>query len=98
MDTTCGCGTLLLTAAGMTGCKVAGVEYFDQMYNIAIINMAVNGIDFTQIRSGDATTEGIGKYISEVAPSVLLLNPPYETKNGCMKIVKSALDNAPKFR
>jgi putative restriction enzyme alpha subunit len=96
MDTTCGCGTLLLTTAGMTGCKVAGVEYFDQMYNIAIINMAVNGIDFTQIRSGDATTEGIGKYISEVAPSVLLLNPPYETKNGCMEIVKSALDNAPK--
>lgn len=96
MDTTCGCGTLLLTAAGMTGCKVAGVEYFDQMYNIAIINAAVNGIDFTQIRSGDATTKDIGKYISEVAPSVLLLNPPYETKNGCMKIVKSALDNAPK--
>jgi len=96
MDTTCGCGTLLLTAAGMTGCKVAGVEFFDQMYNIAIINAVVNGIDFTQIRSGDATTEEIGKYISEVAPSVLLLNPPYETKNGCMKIVKSALDNAPK--
>lgn len=96
MDTTCGCGTLLLTASEMTGCKVAGVEYFTQMYNIAIINMAVNGIDFTQIRSGDATTEEIAKYISEVAPSVLLLNPPYETKNGCMKIVKSALDNAPK--
>ena len=51
MDTTCGCGTLLLTATGMTGCKVAGVEYFDQMYNVAIINAAVNGIDYTQIRS-----------------------------------------------
>lgn len=96
MDTTCGCGTLLLTAAGMTGCKVAGVEYFDQMYNIAIMNATVNGIDASNIRNGDATTEEIGKYISEVAPSVLLLNPPYETKNGCMKIVKSALDNAPK--
>lgn len=96
MDTTCGCGTLLLTAHAMTGCDVAGVEFTPQMHNVAIMNATVNGIDPSNIRNGDATTEEIGKYISEVAPSVLLLNPPYESKHGCMKIVKSALDNAPK--
>ena len=96
MDTTCGCGTLLLTAHKMTGCAVAGVEYTPQMYNIAVMNATVNGIDASNIRNGDATTEEVAEYIADTAPSVLLLNPPYETKNGCMKIVKSALDNAPK--
>ena len=96
MDTTCGCGTLLLTAHKMTGCAVAGVEFTPQMYNIAVMNATVNGIDPSGIRNGDATTEEVAEYIADTAPSVLLLNPPYETKNGCMKIVKSALDNAPK--
>lgn len=96
MDTTCGCGTLLLTAHKMTGCAVAGVEFTPQMYNIAVMNATVNGIDASNIRNGDATTEDVAEYIADTAPSVLLLNPPYETKNGCMKIVKSALDNAPK--
>lgn len=96
MDTTCGCGTLLLTAHKMTGCAVTGVEYTPQMYNIAVMNATVNGIDASNIRNGDATTEDVAKYISDTAPSVLLLNPPYESKYGCMKIVKSALDNAPK--
>ena len=96
MDTTCGCGTLLLTAHKMTGCAVTGVEFTPQMYNIAIMNATVNGIDTSNIRNGDATTEEVAKYIADTAPSVLLLNPPYESKHGCMKIVKSALDNAPK--
>lgn len=96
MDTTCGCGTLLLTAHGMTGCTVAGVEFTPQMHNIATMNATVNGIDPSNIRNGDATTEDVAKYISDTTPSVLLLNPPYESKYGCMKIVKSALDNAPK--
>lgn len=96
MDTTCGCGTLLLTAHKMTGCAVAGVEYTPQMYNIVVMNATVNGIDASNIRNGDATTEDVAEYIAGTAPSVLLLNPPYESKYGCMKIVKSALDNAPK--
>lgn len=96
MDTTCGCGTLLLTAHKMTGCAVVGVEFTPQMYNVAVMNAAVNGIDPSGIRNGDATTEEVAQYISATAPSVLLLNPPYESKHGCMKIVKSALDNAPK--
>lgn len=96
MDTTCGCGTLLLTTHAMTGCTVAGVEYTPQMYNIAVMNATVNGIDPSGIRNGDATTEEVAEYIADTAPSVLLLNPPYESKYGCMKIVKSALDNAPK--
>lgn len=50
----------------------------------------------SNFRNGDATTEDVAEYVSDTAPSVLLLNPPYETKNGCVKIVKSALDNAPK--
>lgn len=96
MDTTCGCGTLLLTAHKMTGCAVAGVEFTPQMYNVAVMNATVNGIDASNIRNGDATTEDVTKYVSDTTPSVLLLNPPYESKYGCMKIVKSALDNAPK--
>ncbi len=96
MDTTCGCGTLLLTAHAMTGCTIAGVEFTPQMHNIVIMNATVNGLDPSGIRNGDATTEEVAEYIADTAPSVLLLNPPYETKNGCMKIVKSALDNAPK--
>ena len=96
MDTTCGCGTLLLTAHAMTGCTIAGVEFTPQMHNIVIMNATVNRIDPSNIRNGDATTEDVAEYIADTAPSVLLLNPPYETKNGCMKIVKSALDNAPK--
>lgn len=96
MDTTCGCGTLLLTAHKMTGCAVAGVEFTPQMHNVAVMNATVAGIDPSGIRNGDATTEDVAKYIADTAPSVLLLNPPYETKNGCMTIVESALDNVPK--
>lgn len=96
MDTTCGCGTLLLTAHKMTGCGVAGVEFTPQMNNIVVMNATINGIDASNIRNGDATTEDVAKYIKDTAPSVLLLNPPYESKHGCMKIVKSALDNVPK--
>lgn len=83
MDTTCGCGTLLLTAHAMTGCGVAGVEYTPQMYNVAVMNATVNGMDASNIRNGDATTEDVARYIKSTAPSVLLLNPPYETKNIC---------------
>ena len=43
----------------------------------------------------DARTETSGKWIAKQKVTKVLMNPPYENKYGCMKIVENVLDNVP---
>lgn len=49
----------------------------------------------TNLEQMDARTETSGKWIAKQKVTKVLMNPPYENKYGCMKIVENVLDNVP---
>jgi len=49
----------------------------------------------TNLEQLDARTEEAGKWIAKQGITKVLMNPPYEKKYGCMKIVENVLDNVP---
>ena len=50
----------------------------------------------TNLRQMDAQSEEAGKFIRESNITKVLMNPPYERKYGCMKIVANVLNNVPR--
>ena len=49
----------------------------------------------TNLEQMDARTELAGKWIAKQNVTKVLMNPPYESKYGCMQIVENVLDNVP---
>lgn len=49
----------------------------------------------TNLEQMDARTETAGLWIAQQGITKVLMNPPYENKYGCMKIVENVLDNVP---
>ena len=49
----------------------------------------------TNLAQLNAFTDEAGEWIKEKNITKVLMNPPYERKYGCMKIVKNVLDNVP---
>ena len=49
----------------------------------------------TNLEQMDARSERAGEWIRKQKITKVLMNPPYENKYGCMKIVENVLDNVP---
>lgn len=95
LDATCGSGTLLLTASYLTNCEIVGAELYRNVYALALISALINGVDVSKLRQMDAMSEDAADFIRDSNITKVLMNPPYERKYGCMKIVTNVLDNVP---
>ena len=111
LDATCGSGTFLVKAmsnmikeAGGVNTQKAseikshqlyGIELYRKVYALACANMLIHKDGKTNLAQIDAQSEEAARWIQGNHITKVLMNPPYERKYGCMKIVKNVLDNVP---
>ena len=109
LDATCGSGGFLVKsmanmiseAGGMKTNKAKeiksqqlfGIEYDREIYALACANMLIHKDGKTNLEQMDARSEEAGKWIKKQDITKVLMNPPYENKYGCMKIVENVLNN-----
>jgi len=93
LDACCGSGALLFAAHAEGADKLLGIEYDEEVKKLAEENLK-NVDDITyEIRQGDSQSGEVSEWIKEKQPTKVILNPPYERKYGCMKIVKNVVDS-----
>lgn len=111
-DFTCGSGTLLLTAmrmmiqaSGGEGTNEAkkirterlfGIEFDKEVYALACANMLLHNDVESKLELMDARSNEASEWIQSSKVNRVVMNPPYETKYGCLKIVKNILDSVEK--
>lgn len=111
LDATCGSGGFLVKsmanmireAGGMDtdkACEIKayqlyGIEFDREIYALACANMLIHKDGKTNLEQMDARTVDAGNWIKDKEITKVLMNPPYENKYGCMKIVENVLDNVP---
>ena len=78
--------------------QLYGIEFDREIYALACANMLIHKDGKTNLEQLDARTEEAGKWIAKQGITKVLMNPPYEKKYGCMKIVENVLDNVPDIR
>lgn len=112
LDATCGSGAFLVKsmcnmikeAGGVASDKAKkikseqlfGIEMYRKMFALACANMMIHKDGKTNIAQMDARTEEAKNWISSKGITKVLMNPPYERKHQCMKIVENVLDAVPK--
>ena len=111
LDATCGSGGFLVKAmanmireAGGMETKKAGeikskqlygIEFDREIYALACANMLIHKDGKTNLEQMDTRTDAACEWMRSKHITKVLMNPPYENKYGCMKIVENVLDNVP---
>lgn len=75
--------------------QLYGIEFDRQIYALACANMLIHKDGKTNLEQMDARSEEAGGWIADKQISKVLMNPPYENKYGCMKIVENILNHVP---
>lgn len=112
LDASCGSGAFLVKAmcnmmkeAGGINTREAkeiqkdqlfGIEIDREIFALACANMLIHKDGKSNLAQLDSRTDDASKWIKEKGISKVLMNPPFETKYGCLKIVKNVLDSVPK--
>lgn len=73
--------------------RLFGVEFSKELYALACANMLIHKDGKTNLIQNDSQSEDVGAWIRSKNITKVLMNPPYESKYGCLKIVKNVLDN-----
>jgi type I restriction-modification system DNA methylase subunit len=111
LDATCGSGAFLVKAmsemikeSGGRGTeeskkimseRLYGIEFDKEIYALACANMLIHKDGKTNLEQMDTRSEEACNWIRSKQITKVLMNPPYERKYGCMKIVSNVLDNVP---
>lgn len=111
LDATCGSGAFLVKAmcnmikeAGGVGTNKAaeikkerlfGIEMYRKVFALACANMLIHKDGKTNLEQMDAMSTEAADWIRSKNITKVLMNPPYERKYGCLKIVKNVLDSVP---
>lgn len=111
-DGTCGSGAFLVKAmcnmvkeAGGNRTEKArhikqeqlfGIELHREVFALACANMLIHKDGKTNLEQMDCQSEDATKWIRSKHITKVLMNPPFENKYGCVKIVKNVLDSVPK--
>ncbi len=82
-------------AADIKANQLYGIESDREIYALACANMLIHKDGKTNLEQLDARTESAGEWIADKGITKVLMNPPFEKKYGCMKIVENVLDNVP---
>lgn len=111
LDATCGSGAFLVKSmcnmikeAGGIKTKEAdkikqeqlyGIEWDKEIFALACANMLIHKDGKTNLEQMDTRTQEAFDWMSDKNITKVLMNPPYERKYGCMKIVQNVLDAVP---
>lgn len=111
LDGTCGSGGFLVKAmanmireAGgvqtdkateIKSKQLYGIEFDREIYALACANMLIHKDGKTNLECMDCRYETAANWISKQKITKVLMNPPYENKNGCIQIVENVLDHVP---
>lgn len=111
LDATCGSGGFLVKAmanmiheaGGMNTAKAAeikskqlfGIEFDREIYALACANMLIHKDGKTNLEQMDTRSKEACIWIKSKPVTKVLMNPPYESKYGCLTIVENVLDNVP---
>lgn len=112
LDATCGSGAFLVKAmcnmikeVGGIGTPEAekimaeqlyGIEMYRKVFALACANMMIHKDGKTNLAQLDAKSEEAADWIKRKNITKVLMNPPYERKYGCMKIIENVLKSVPK--
>lgn len=76
--------------------QLFGIEFDREIFALACANFLIHKDGKTNLEQLDSRfQETAGEWIKEKNITKVLMNPPFEEKYGCMKIVKNVLDNVP---
>lgn len=111
LDAACGSGGFLVKAmsnmiqeaGGMETAKAKeikskqlyGIEFDREIYALACANMLIHKDGKTNLEQLDSRSAAACDWIKSKDITKVLMNPPFETKYGCMTIVENVLDNVP---
>ena len=76
--------------------QLYGIEYDKEIYALACANMLIHKDGKTNLEKLDTRTQEACDWIKEKKITKVLMNPPFENKYGCTRIVKNVLDSVPK--
>lgn len=111
LDAACGSGAFLVKAmsimieqsGGMHTGKALkiktdqlfGVEFDREIFALAAANFLIHKDGKTNLEHNDTRTKHVKEWIKDKKITKVLMNPPFEEKYGCMRIVKNVLDSVP---
>ncbi len=112
LDAACGSGAFLVKAmcnmikeAGGVKTKKAttikdiqlyGIEFDREIFALACANMLIHKDGKTNLEQLDSRTQEACDWIKSKSITKVLMNPPFESKYGCLTIVDNVLKNVPK--
>lgn len=111
LDAACGSGAFLVKAmcnmikesggvntAKATEIKEAqlfGIEFDREIFALACANMLIHKDGKTNLEQLDSRSDEACRWIKSKNITKVLMNPPFERKYGCLKIVENVLKNVP---
>lgn len=75
--------------------QLFGIEFDREIFALACANMLIHKDGKTNLEQLDSRTLKAGEWIKNKEVTKVLMNPPFERKYGCLKIVENVLDNVP---
>lgn len=75
--------------------QLYGIEFDREIFALACANMLIHKDGKTNLRQLDTRSEEASKWIKSIGITKILMNPPFEEKYGCMKIVTNVLEGVP---
>lgn len=73
--------------------QLYGIEFDREIFALACANMLIHKDGKTNLAHLDSRTETSASWMKATGATKVLMNPPYENKFGCMKIVENVLDS-----
>ena len=111
LDAACGSGAFLVKsmcnmmkesgganthkASSIRNTQLYGIEFDREIYALACANMLIHKDGKTNLTQLDARSQEAGDWIKSKKITKVLMNPPFETKYGCLTIVENVLKNVP---
>lgn len=75
--------------------QLYGIEFDREIYALACANMLIHKDGKTNLEQLDTRKEEACEWIEEQPITKVMMNPPFESKYGCMTIVENVLDSVP---
>lgn len=111
LDATCGSGAFLVKsmcnmikeaggvntdeAKHIKSCQLFGIEFDREIFALACANMLIHKDGKTNLEQLDTRTPEAVAWMKAKGITKVLMNPPYERKYGCLKIVQNVLSAVP---
>ncbi len=82
-------------ASDIQRAQLYGIEFDREIFALACANMLIHKDGKTNLQQLDTRSKEATDWISSIGITKVLMNPPFEEKYGCMKIVANVLDSVP---